>query len=111
MQNAADWFRRHHDNAASNVAFKEYALSVNLNPGEYEGGDLLFPEYNNHRYCPPTGGGIIFSLLDEAAPVTSGRRYVLLTFMHGEAAEARRLAQRGRLLRWGNIEPRLSIPA
>ena len=49
MQNAADWFRRHHDNAASNVAFREYALSVNLNTGEYKGGDLLFPEYNNHR--------------------------------------------------------------
>ncbi len=92
---AAGWFRRHRDNAASNVAFREFALSVNLNTGEYQGGELLFPEYNDHRYCPPTGGGIIFStsVLHEAAPVTSGRRYVLLTFLHGEAAEARRLAQ------------------
>jgi predicted 2-oxoglutarate/Fe(II)-dependent dioxygenase YbiX len=92
---SAGWFRRHRDNAASNVAFREFALSVNLNTNEYEGGDLLFPEYNDNRYCPPTGGGIIFStsLLHEAAPVTSGRRYVLLTFLHGEAAEARRLAQ------------------
>ncbi len=72
---------------------------MNLNTGEYEGGELLFPEYNDHRYCPPAGGGIIFSasLLHEAAPVTSGRRYVLLTFLHGEAAEARRLAQGGQL--------------
>ncbi len=97
---SAGWFRRHRDNAATNVAFREFALSVNLNAGEYEGGDLLFPEYNDHRYCPPTGGGVIFStsLLHEAAPVTSGRRYVLLTFLHGEAAEARRLAQSGQLL-------------
>jgi predicted 2-oxoglutarate/Fe(II)-dependent dioxygenase YbiX len=96
---AGGWFRRHRDNAARNVAFREFALSVNLNTGEYEGGELLFPEYNDHRYCPPAGGGIIFSasLLHEAAPVTSGRRYVLLTFLHGEAAEARRLAQGGQL--------------
>jgi predicted 2-oxoglutarate/Fe(II)-dependent dioxygenase YbiX len=89
------WFRRHRDNAASNVAFREFALSVNLNTGEYEGGHLLFPEYNDHRYSPPAGGGLIFStaVLHEASPVTSGHRYVLLTFFHGEAAEARRLAQ------------------
>jgi predicted 2-oxoglutarate/Fe(II)-dependent dioxygenase YbiX len=93
--NAAGWFRRHRDDAACNVAFREFALSVNLNTGEYEGGHVLFPEYNDHRYCAPAGGGVIFSaaLLHEAASVTSGRRYVLLTFLHGEAAEARRLAQ------------------
>jgi predicted 2-oxoglutarate/Fe(II)-dependent dioxygenase YbiX len=86
------WFRRHRDNAAENVAFREFAISVNLNAEEYEGGHLLFPEYNDHRYCPPTGGGLIFSagILHEAAPVTSGSRYVLLTFFHSDAAEARR---------------------
>ena len=88
------YFRRHRDNAASNVAFREFALSLNLNTGEYEGGHLIFPEYNDHRYHPPAGGGLIFSTgaLHEATRVTSGRRYVLLTFFHGEAAEARRLA-------------------
>ena len=88
------WFRRHRDNAAANVAFRAFALSVNLNTGDYEGGHLLFPEYNDHRYRPPAGGGVIFStaVLHEAAPVTSGCRYVLLTFLHGEKAEARRRA-------------------
>jgi predicted 2-oxoglutarate/Fe(II)-dependent dioxygenase YbiX len=88
------WFRRHRDNAASNIAFREFALSLNLNTGEYEGGNLVFPEYNDHRYHPPAGGGLIFSTaaLHEATPVTSGRRYVLLTFFHGDVAEARRLA-------------------
>ena len=88
------WFRRHRDNSADNVAFREFAISVNLNTGDYEGGHLLFPEYNDHRYSPPTGGGLIFStaILHEAAPVTAGLRYVLLTFFHGDAAEARRLS-------------------
>ncbi len=89
------WFRRHRDNVADNVAFRQFALSLNLNTGDYDGGQLLFPEYNDHRYAPPAGGGVIFSasVLHEAAPVTRGSRYVLLTFFHDEAAEVRRQAQ------------------
>lgn len=88
------WFRRHRDNVAPNVAFREFAISVNLNAGDYDGGHLLFPEHNDHRHAPPAGAGLIFSasLLHEAAPVTRGRRYVLLTFFHGDASEARRRA-------------------
>lgn len=88
------WFRRHRDNVAPNVAFREFAISMNLNAGDYKGGHLLFPEHNDHRHDPPTGAGLIFSasLLHEAAPVTRGQRYVLLTFFHGDAAEARRRA-------------------
>jgi predicted 2-oxoglutarate/Fe(II)-dependent dioxygenase YbiX len=88
----AGWFRRHRDNTAANVAFRQFALSVNLNTEEYEGGHLLFPEYNDHHYSPPTGGGVIFSaaVLHEVAPVTMGRRYALLTFLHSNSAEVRR---------------------
>jgi len=88
------WFRRHRDNEAESIAFRQFALSLNLNTGDYEGGELLFPEYNDHRHAPPAGGGIVFasSVLHEVAPVTRGRRYVLLTFFHSEAAEARRRA-------------------
>jgi predicted 2-oxoglutarate/Fe(II)-dependent dioxygenase YbiX len=88
----AGWFRRHRDNTAENVAFRQFALSLNLNTEEYEGGHLLFPEYNDHRYSPPTGAGVIFStaVLHEAAPVTFGHRYVLLTFLHSDEAEVRR---------------------
>jgi predicted 2-oxoglutarate/Fe(II)-dependent dioxygenase YbiX len=90
------YFRRHRDNSAPNVAFREFALSVNLNTHEYEGGDLLLPEYNDHRHRPPAGGGLIFStaVLHEAAPVTRGRRYALLTFLHSDAAEQRRGSRR-----------------
>lgn len=87
------YFRRHRDNAAPSVAFRQFALSVNLN-SDYEGGSVLFPEYNSHRYKPGAGAGVVFScsLLHEASPVTKGRRYVLLTFLHNAEAQARWLA-------------------
>ncbi len=85
------YFRRHRDNAAPHTAFREFALSLNLNTDEYVGGELMFPEFDNDRYSPPTGGAIVFSaaLLHEAAPVTKGSRYVLLTFLGGTEAQAR----------------------
>jgi predicted 2-oxoglutarate/Fe(II)-dependent dioxygenase YbiX len=88
------YFRRHRDNAAPSVAFRQFAMSINLNSQDYEGGHLLFPEYNSHRYKPERGAGIIFSasLLHEATPVVRGRRYVLLTFLHNADGEARRQA-------------------
>lgn len=90
----AGYFRRHRDNAPANVAFRQFALSINLNTGNYDGGHVTFPEYNDHRYRAPTGAGVVFSaaVLHEVAPVTRGKRYVLLTFLHDDAAEKRRLA-------------------
>ncbi len=66
---------------------------MNLNTGDYEGGALSFPEYNDVAYNPPAGAGIVFSasLLHEATPVLRGSRYVLLSFLHSAAAEARRM--------------------
>ncbi len=85
------YFKRHRDNAAPNTAFREFAVSLNLNTDEYEGGELMFPEYDDHRYNPPAGGAIVFSasLLHEAAPVTRGQRYVLLSFFGSAAAQAK----------------------
>ncbi|HEY4031916.1 MAG TPA: 2OG-Fe(II) oxygenase [Caulobacteraceae bacterium] len=77
------WFKRHRDNAAPQTAFREFAVSINLNTQDYEGGELLFPEFDDHRYSPPAGSAIIFSasLLHEAAAVTRGARYVALSFL------------------------------
>jgi predicted 2-oxoglutarate/Fe(II)-dependent dioxygenase YbiX len=85
------WFKRHRDDAAPHTSFREFAISLNLNTHEYEGGELKFPEYDDHRYSPPAGAAIVFSasLLHEAAPVTMGRRYVLLSFLGSAAAQAR----------------------
>jgi predicted 2-oxoglutarate/Fe(II)-dependent dioxygenase YbiX len=85
------YFKRHRDNAAPHTAFREFAISLNLNTHEYEGGELMFPEYDDHRYNPPAGGAIVFSasLLHEAMPVTKGQRYVLLSFFGSAAAQAK----------------------
>jgi len=85
------YFRRHRDNAAAHTAFRDFAVSINLNTDAYEGGELLFPEYNDHRHSPPAGGALVFSasILHEAAPVTRGSRYVALSFLSGPGAEAR----------------------
>lgn len=90
----AGHFRRHRDNTAPAVAFRQFALSVNLNTGDYEGGDLRFPEYDDTVHRPARGAGIVFSasLLHEVTDVTAGRRYALLTFLHDARAEARRHA-------------------
>ena len=86
------YFRRHRDNLATSVAHRQFAMSINLSD-DYDGGYLMFPEYNGHRYRPAAGSGIVFSasLLHEATPVTRGSRYVLLTFLHNAVAEAARL--------------------
>jgi predicted 2-oxoglutarate/Fe(II)-dependent dioxygenase YbiX len=91
---AGGYFRRHRDNSSAHLAYREFALSLNLNTGDYVGGELVFPEFDDRRHSPPAGGAAVFSasLLHEALPVTRGRRYVLLSFLHGEAAEARRQA-------------------
>ena len=87
------YFHRHRDNTSPHLAYRQFALSVNLNTGDYEGGALRFPEFNDVAYNPPAGAGIVFSasLLHEAMPIVRGSRYVLLTFLHSAAAEARRV--------------------
>ena len=78
-----DFFRRHRDNQTQSTADRRFALTLNLNTEEYEGGGLTFPEYGPHCYSPPTGAAILFScsLLHEALPVTRGRRFTLLNFL------------------------------
>jgi predicted 2-oxoglutarate/Fe(II)-dependent dioxygenase YbiX len=87
------YFRRHRDDAAAHISYRQFALSLNLNTDAYEGGHLMFPEFSDDRFSPPAGGAAVFSasLLHEATSVTRGRRYVLLTFLHNAEAEARRL--------------------
>lgn len=76
----------HRDNSLSIGAHRRFAVSINLNTEEFEGGELRFPEFGDQRYRPATGAAIAFSssLLHEALHVTSGRRYVLLGFLFGD---------------------------
>lgn len=83
-------FRPHRDNTTRGTAHRRFAVSLNLNTGEYDGGELRFPEYGTHLYTSPPGGAVVFScsLLHEATPVTAGRRFVFLPFLYDEAAAA-----------------------
>ena len=89
-------FRPHRDNTTKGTAHRRFAVTINLNAEDYEGGDLRFPEFGQRTYRAPTGGAIVFScsLLHEATPVTAGRRYAFLPVLYDEAAAAVREANR-----------------
>jgi peroxiredoxin len=76
----------HRDDTEILVAHRRFAMSLNLNFEEFEGGELRFPEYGNQLYSPATGAAIVFScsILHEAQEVRAGRRFVLLAFLYGD---------------------------
>jgi predicted 2-oxoglutarate/Fe(II)-dependent dioxygenase YbiX len=90
----AGHFRPHRDNTTKGTAHRRFAVTINLNAGDYEGGDLRFPEFGARTYRAPTGGAIVFScsLLHEATPVTKGTRYAFLPFLYDDAAAKQREA-------------------
>ena len=75
------FFAAHRDNGAPATADRAFAVSLNLND-DFEGGELVFPEYAAVRVSPPAGAAAVFScsLLHAVGPVTRGRRYALTTF-------------------------------
>jgi len=89
-------FRPHRDNTSEWHAHRRFAMTLNLNTEEYEGGALRFPEYGPDLYAPESGDAVVFScaLMHEATPVTSGRRFVLLSFMFDD--ESRQMNDRFR---------------
>jgi len=88
------FFRPHRDNTIEATAHRQFAMTLNLNSDEYEGGTLTFPEFGGATYKPDTGSAAVFScsLMHEAQPVTKGSRYVLLSFFfdaeHGRLRDA-----------------------
>lgn len=83
-------FAVHRDNITPDAANRRFALTLNLNTGAYEGGEIEFPEYGDQRFAPPAGGAIVFScsLAHRVRPLIRGRRYALITFFSGRAGEA-----------------------
>ena len=75
------FFSAHRDNGAPTTTDRAFAVSLNLND-DFEGGELVFPEYAGVKVSPPAGAAAIFScsVLHQALPVTRGRRFVLTTF-------------------------------
>jgi len=80
---AAGYFRAHRDNETPDVAHRRFALSVNLNHGDYDGGEFRYPEFGLQRFSPATGTALVFScsMLHEVLPVERGTRYAMTTFL------------------------------
>jgi peroxiredoxin len=89
-------FKAHRDNLTAATAHRKFAVTINLNAEDYEGGDLCFPEYGSRLYRCPTGGAVVFSctLLHEAKPVSRGLRYAYLPFLYDEEGYQQYLAAR-----------------
>ncbi len=85
-------FKPHRDDTTPATSHRQFAMSLNLNTGEYRGGELRFPEYGAQIFDVARGGAVIFScsLLHEALPVTEGRRIGVFGFFYGETDEAQR---------------------
>jgi predicted 2-oxoglutarate/Fe(II)-dependent dioxygenase YbiX len=79
------FFGAHRDNGAPTTADRAFAVSLNLND-DYDGGELVFPEYAGVKVKPPAGAAAVFScsVLHRALPVTRGRRFVLTTFFRAK---------------------------
>ena len=77
------FFKAHRDNTSEASKARKFAVTLNLNTGAYDGGQLVFPEYGDFGYVPEIGQAAIFSasLLHEVRPITRGERYVLLAFL------------------------------
>ncbi|MDS1347546.1 2OG-Fe(II) oxygenase [Planktothrix agardhii] len=82
------FFRPHRDNTTKGTVHRKFAVSLNLNTGQYQGGLLRFPEFGRQTYTAPAGGAVVFScsLLHEATPVTQGLRYAYLPFLYDDDA-------------------------
>ncbi|WP_293148958.1 MULTISPECIES: redoxin domain-containing protein [unclassified Microcoleus] len=80
------YFHPHRDNTSKGTVHRRFAMTLNLNVGEYTGGFLRFPEYAPHGYKGDSGTAIIFScsLLHEATAMISGERFALLSFFYGD---------------------------
>jgi predicted 2-oxoglutarate/Fe(II)-dependent dioxygenase YbiX/peroxiredoxin len=91
-------FGRHRDNVNAGAQHRRFAVTINLNK-DYDGGDLVFPEFGRRSYRAPHGGAIVFSCgaLHQVPPVTRGRRYAFLAFLYGEADATLREANNARL--------------
>lgn len=86
-------FRPHRDNTTKGTAHRKFAVTMNLNAEDYDGGELRFPEFGQQTYRAPTGGAVVFScsLLHEATMVTRGERFAFLPFLYDEEGAVARV--------------------
>ncbi len=85
----AGFFDAHRDNLSPATEHRRFALSLVLDD-DYEGGEVVFPEYGGDAYRLAAREALVFSgsLLHAVRPVTAGRRLVLLSFLFGRQRPA-----------------------
>ena len=78
-------FGKHRDTIFPHL-HRRYAMTLVLND-DYEGGGIVFPEYNAKVLSVPKYGAVIFpgSLFHQVNEIGSGNRYVIISFFFGEA--------------------------
>jgi peroxiredoxin len=91
-------FYRHRDNVNFGAQHRRFAVSINLNT-DYDGCDLILPEFGRRQYRAPCGGAVVFSCgaLHEVTPITRGKRYAFVPFLYGEEDAALREANNAHL--------------
>lgn len=82
----------HRDNPTPETRHRLFTISVHLNAGDYEGGQLRFREFGEQTYDVERGTAIIWScaLLHEVTDVTKGRRFILGTHLFNDLAAMQR---------------------
>jgi len=91
-------FFRHRDNLNAGAEHRRFAVSINLSK-DYDGCDLVFPEFGRRAYRAPVAGALVFScgMLHEVTPITRGKRHVFVPFLYGEEDARLRQANNARL--------------
>ena len=83
-------FRAHRDDTLVGTAHRRFAVTLNLNAEEYDGGELRFPvgmrTYDGWR-------GRLFLFAAASGDATRGVRYALLPFLYDEAGDRLREEQ------------------
>jgi predicted 2-oxoglutarate/Fe(II)-dependent dioxygenase YbiX len=76
----------HRDDSSAATAYRRFAFSMNLN-NNFEGGELVFNEYNPCGYKTTPGTAMVFSssLLHEVNETTKGVRYNLISHFYNES--------------------------
>jgi len=79
-------FLPHTDNGPGLTAHRRFAVSINL-CDDFDGGEVVFPEYNTIGYKAAAGWAIVFpcAILHAVQRVTRGARYAYLPFVYDEA--------------------------
>ena len=77
-------FHAHRDSVYP-YGHRRFAMSLILND-DYEGGGIIFPEYNNTPYKPEPCSAVIFPtpLYHQVLEITGGTRYVIISFLLGD---------------------------